>query len=84
MPTYVYECKKCKKVTEVEQRMTEQPLKDCPCGSKGTLVRLIQPTAVMFKGSGFHINDYSAPVAAEKPEPISDAPEPATKPETTL
>jgi len=60
MPTYVYECSSCNKTHEVEQRITEDPLKDCACGSRGTLKRLIQPIAVMFKGAGFHINDYSA------------------------
>lgn len=57
MPTYVYECKTCDKVFEVEQRITEDALTDCECGAKGSLRRLIQPTAVMFKGSGFYVND---------------------------
>ena len=60
MPTYVYECKKCDQVSEAEQRMSDDPLTDCECGEKGTLRRLIQPTALMFKGEGFHVNDYSA------------------------
>jgi len=60
MPTYVYECNACQKTFEVEQRITEDPLTDCSCGKKGSLRRLIQPIAVMFKGSGFHVNDYSA------------------------
>ncbi|MBS1714808.1 MAG: zinc ribbon domain-containing protein [Armatimonadetes bacterium] len=69
MPTYVYECSACDKTFEVDQRITEDPLKDCGCGAKGTVKRLIQPTAVMFRGSGFHINDYSgssAPKAEAK------------------
>lgn len=57
MPTYVYECSACEKVFEAEQRITEDPLKECACG--GSVKRLMQPTAVMFKGGGFHINDYS-------------------------
>lgn len=61
MPTYVYECKKCEKVFEADQRITEDALTDCDCGAKGTLRRLIQPIGVMFKGGGFHINDYAAP-----------------------
>lgn len=61
MPIYVYECKTCKKNFEVEQRITADPLTDCECGAKGSLKRLIQPTAILFKGSGFHINDYSSP-----------------------
>lgn len=66
MPTYVYECKACTKTIEVEQRITEDPLQDCPCGAKGSLKRVIQPTAVMFKGSGFYVND-SAPAKSEAP-----------------
>ena len=70
MPTYVYECEKCGKVFEAEQRMADDPLNDCDCGGKGTLRRLIQPTAMMFKGEGFHINDYSASNGEKsKPEP---------------
>ena len=59
MPTYLYECQKCEKTFEVEQRITEPTLTDCDCGATGTLKRLIQPTAIVFKGSGFHINDYA-------------------------
>lgn len=76
MPTYVYECRTCEKVFEVEQRIVEDPLQDCSCGAKGSLKRLIQPTAVMFKGSGFHINDYS-------PKSTSDSKPEETKPTET-
>jgi putative FmdB family regulatory protein len=73
MPTYVYECSTCAKTFEVEQRITEDPLKDCQCGSAGSLKRLIQPIAVMFKGSGFHINDYAAK-SSSPAEPTEAAP----------
>jgi len=63
MPTYLYECNTCEKQFEVEQRITEAPLTDCDCG-KGQVRRLIQPTAILFKGAGFHINDYSASKAS--------------------
>ena len=70
LPTYVYECKKCEKVFEAEQRITEDPLKDCDCGAKGSLRRVIQPVGVVFSGPGFHINDYAAstssPASASK------------------
>src|SRR5437868_14659609 len=65
MPTYVYECASCGKTFETEQRITEDPLKDCKCGATGGLKRLIQPVAVAFKGAGFHINDY-APVGGQQ------------------
>jgi putative FmdB family regulatory protein len=59
MPTYVYECRSCAKVFEAEQKMTEPPLSDCGCGAAGSLRRLIQPAGVLFKGQGFHVNDYA-------------------------
>ena len=75
MPTYVYECSNCSSTFEAEQRITEDPLDTCKCGSKGTVKRLIQPIAVMFKGSGFHINDYSGSKPEAKTEtPAAEAP----------
>lgn len=63
MPTYVYECDTCSKVFEVDQRITEDPLTDCGCGD-GKVKRIMQPTAVMFKGSGFYVNDVAKSSAA--------------------
>lgn len=75
MPTYVYECKSCCDVFEVEQRITEDPLANCRCGSKGSLRRLIQPVGVVFNGPGFHINDYrsSQTDAAKTSEPKTES-----------
>lgn len=68
MPIYAYECSVCTRVFEVEQRIVEDPLKDCPhCEGAASLKRLIQPIAVLFKGSGFHINDYRPKSAEQKP-----------------
>ncbi len=66
MPTYVYECSSCNTQFEVQQRITENALDTCQCGSKGTVKRIIQPIAVMFKGSGFHINDYNASTSSSE------------------
>ncbi len=78
----------------MEQRITEDALKDCRCGSLGTIKRVIQPVAISFKGSGFYANDSQSsstepkkaesaekPVDGTKPE---DAPIPAEKPKTPL
>jgi len=58
MPTYEYECLKCKYRFEEFQSMTDEPLKVCPrCG--GELRRLIGTgSAVIFKGKGFYHTDY--------------------------
>ncbi|MBI1757266.1 MAG: zinc ribbon domain-containing protein [Fimbriimonas ginsengisoli] len=69
MPTYVYACSNCNRTFEAEQRITEAPLDTCECGSKGSVKRVIQPVGVMFRGAGFHINDYAPKPPASDPAP---------------
>ena len=58
MPTYEYECDKCKKHFDLFQSMKAEPIKKCPkCGGK--VQRLIgSGSGIIFKGSGFYENDY--------------------------
>ncbi len=57
MPTYGYECTACREQFEIVQRMTDDALTVHEnCG--GTLRRLMYPVGIVFKGSGFHVNDY--------------------------
>lgn len=58
MPTYEYQCRKCKRRHEASQSITAKPLTTCPhCGGK--LKRLISSgSGFLFKGSGFYITDY--------------------------
>lgn len=58
MPTYWYRCQKCKYEFEEMQKITDNPVKECPkCG--GLVMRVITGGAgLIFKGSGFYITDY--------------------------
>jgi putative FmdB family regulatory protein len=66
MPTYEYECAKCKKTFEIVQSMKDDALKTCPkplcrqkTWGKGKVKRKIGAGAgLIFKGSGFYITDY--------------------------
>jgi len=66
MPTYVYDCEKCKKTFEFAQSMKDDALKTCPkeacrqkSWGKGKVKRQIGAGAgLIFKGSGFYITDY--------------------------
>lgn len=59
MPTYEYKCKKCSHHFEVRQKISEQPLTQCPaCG--GTIDKVFYPAGIIFKGSGFYITDSRA------------------------
>ncbi|MDR1239927.1 MAG: zinc ribbon domain-containing protein [Treponema sp.] len=65
MPTYEYECKSCGHTFEAFQRMSDEPLRDCPqCGRE--VRRLINGgTGVIFKGSGFYVTDKNKGAAAK-------------------
>ncbi|GAB4551500.1 MAG: zinc ribbon domain-containing protein [Anaerolineae bacterium] len=57
MPIYEYRCKNCGTRLEVSQSFTDDPLTVC-ANCSGTLQRLIGKSAtVIFKGSGFYVND---------------------------
>ncbi len=72
MPTYVYACAACGKQFEQFQSFKEDPLSVCRCGAEGKVRRVIQPIGVVFKGSGWYINDSrsasSTKAASESPK----------------
>ncbi|MBP9887311.1 MAG: zinc ribbon domain-containing protein [Leptospiraceae bacterium] len=66
MPTYDYKCKTCDKVFEHFQAMKDEPLKECLCGDKGEVSRMISGgTGIIFKGSGFYVTDYKKSSSGE-------------------
>lgn len=66
MPTYEYECTKCKKSFEAFQSMKDDAFTTCPkehcqqkTWGKGKVHRQLGTGAgLIFKGSGFYITDY--------------------------
>lgn len=60
MPTYGYQCTVCDHKFEVLQKITDEPITECE-KCKGEVRRLLYPVGIVFKGSGFHINDYRKP-----------------------
>jgi putative FmdB family regulatory protein len=69
VPTYGYECNSCKERFEVFQKITEEPL-TIHDGCGGQVRRLLYPVGIVFKGSGFYVNDYAKKTngASEKTE----------------
>jgi len=57
MPTYEYECLKCKRVFEIRQRISEPALTVCDvCG--GEVRRLLSAAPFILKGEGWYVTDY--------------------------
>ena len=59
MPTYEYACRACEEHLEVVQSFSDDALTECPsCG--GELRKVFSAAGLIFKGSGWHIKDYSS------------------------
>jgi len=56
MPTYGYQCTQCKHEFQAFQAMKDAPISECP-ECDGAVKRLLYPVGVVFKGSGWYIND---------------------------
>ena len=55
--TYDYECRRCSRVFEVRQRISEPALSTCErCG--GPVQRLLAATPFILKGGGWYVTDY--------------------------
>jgi putative FmdB family regulatory protein len=61
MPIYEYACEKCKGEFEVEQRITDDPVKSCPSCRSRKVKRLISQTSFVLKGSGWYSDLYGSP-----------------------
>ena len=83
MPTYGYRCTSCGHQFEVFQRMSDDPVQTCP-DCQGKVTRILYPTGVVFKGSGYYSTDYkgsgssastngSGPSSDSKPDSKSES-----------
>lgn len=93
MPTYEYACDACGFEFEREQRITEDPIRECPKCHKNDARRMISGSNFMLKGGGWYADLYSSTskksdggekASGSSPKsdaPKSDAPKESAKPE---
>lgn len=82
MPTYEYECNKCRRVFEVRQRISEPALTTHE-GCGGEVHRLISPAPFILKGEGWYVTDYpseSRKKAKEAEKPAAEKSSATTTP----
>jgi len=72
MPTYEYKIKKdlegcdyCNESFEIEQKITDKPLKKCPECGEG-IERLISESTFVLKGKGWYVDGYDKKPPKEK------------------
>lgn len=73
MPLYTYRCKECEHEFDIRQSFSEDALTDCPNCEQAALRKVINQVGVVFRGTGFYVNDSksnnpAAPGGKSKPE----------------
>jgi putative FmdB family regulatory protein len=82
MPVYTYRCESCGVQFERHQSFHDAPLTTCPECRKKSLKKVITPTRIIFKGSGFYATDHRSASGGSsrdsKPEKADNKEEPKT------
>jgi putative FmdB family regulatory protein len=58
MPIYEYECRECGHVFDALQKMSDDPLSDCPDCGKPELRKLLSAPNFRLKGGGWYETDF--------------------------
>ncbi len=82
MPVYEYQCKKCGKIEEAFQKISDPVLTTCAhCG--GSLNKLISQSAFHLKGSGWYVTDYGGTKTGSGTHSESKTDAASSEPKTT-
>lgn len=87
MPIYAYKCESCGHAKDVLQKISDQPLNDCPSCGQPTFRKQLTAAGFQLKGSGWYVTDFRGGNngATGAPAPAADsaaaaAPAPAAAP----
>lgn len=73
MPFYEYRCAECGHELEAMQKMSDEPLRDCPECGRSVLVKLVSAAGFRLKGSGWYATDFKGAAAKSAGEPDADS-----------
>lgn len=77
MPIYEYQCQYCQHTLDVLQKMSDEPLRQCPACQQPGLSRLVSAAGFQLKGQGWYATDFK-----EKPKAADTAVSSTTEPAT--
>ena len=60
MPIYEYECQACGLQKEILQKISDDPIKDCPECGKTEMKKLISAAGFRLKGGGWYETDFKS------------------------
>lgn len=58
MPIYEYECTSCHHQFDVIQKISDEPVKECPACHKDTTTKLVSAAGFQLKGTGWYVTDF--------------------------
>ncbi|HAK51490.1 MAG TPA: hypothetical protein DCM54_06250 [Gammaproteobacteria bacterium] len=58
MPIYEYQCEACGHKLEKLQKISDEPLRDCPSCKASKLTKLVSAAAFRLKGAGWYETDF--------------------------
>jgi putative FmdB family regulatory protein len=58
MPIYEYQCEACGHRLEALQKISEEPLSDCPECGRPSLQKLVSAAGFRLKGGGWYVTDF--------------------------
>ncbi len=58
MPIYAYKCSSCGHTADVLQKMSADPLTDCPACGKSSYSKQVTAPSFQLKGSGWYVTDF--------------------------
>ncbi len=71
MPVYEYECSDCDKVFEVQQKISDEPVKICP-ECQGEVRKLVSMSSFQLKGGGWYADGYGSASTTKTKEKVSE------------
>ena len=60
MPIYEYQCAECGHQVEVLQKISDDPLKECPSCGKPAMKKMVTAAAFRLKGGGWYETDFKS------------------------
>ncbi len=60
MPIYEYRCTECGHQTEVLQKISDEPLSDCPACGEPAMKKMVSAAAFRLKGGGWYETDFKS------------------------
>ena len=60
MPIYEYQCTACNELHEALQKISDEPLTDCPACGAAALRKKVSAAAFRLKGSGWYETDFKS------------------------